>query len=417
MTGIRALLLVTLVLCMGLPTGARGTAPAPSTSQAPGATPAPAEPAYTLRGREVERLQRTLRERSERLHTRLTGLLRSWAPDVLATLEPPPPGVYGYQILPRIIPDPPRKTGPRTPPQVVSYSWRWSETLLSNELQALSKLEQAVEAVLPAASSHDTLAAITTDYRRHMSSRRMIDADIDYNWLWQAAIAGQRPAFDAITATLEQARQQISRNEPLGADVVAAISRSNPPAYVSFRQTAPNQWLMTIPVSTDITDAGFVAQVKSGIEKHWNVQDGDRSFRLELSVSTVTPEVLYCGKDNAAPCRAPDRGAHIDLGAHAARFPANTIVITTGAASLRLVGGLVLSPHDVTPGTLAHEFGHLLGFPDAYFRGYRDLGPEGFATLEFVPDRDDIMSDSGTGRVLPRHYESLLRARGLVPGL
>ena len=44
----------------------------------------------------------------------------------------------------------------------------------------------------------------------------------------------------------------------------------------------------------------------------------------------------------------------------------------------------------------AHEFGHILGFKDAYFRGYRDLGADGFEVMEVVADVDDIMGASGT---------------------
>ena len=65
----------------------------------------------------------------------------------------------------------------------------------------------------------------------------------------------------------------------------------------------------------------------------------------------------------------------------------------------------------MAPNVLAHEFGHILGFADGYFRGYRDRGPEGFEVLEVVIDAEDIMSAPGTGRVWRRHFQQLLDAR------
>ena len=69
-----------------------------------------------------------------------------------------------------------------------------------------------------------------------------------------------------------------------------------------------------------------------------------------------------------------------------------------------------VGPPDIHPNIAAHEFGHILGFVDGYFRGYRDRGPEGFEVLEAVTDPDDIMSGPGEGRVGARHFRKLLEA-------
>ena len=58
--------------------------------------------------------------------------------------------------------------------------------------------------------------------------------------------------------------------------------------------------------------------------------------------------------------------------------------------------------------TAAHEFGHILGFIDGYFRGYRDLGEYGYEVVEIIADPADIMSASTTGKVLSRHLDRLL---------
>jgi hypothetical protein len=49
----------------------------------------------------------------------------------------------------------------------------------------------------------------------------------------------------------------------------------------------------------------------------------------------------------------------------------------------------------------------LLGFDDAYPRGRRDLGADGFAIVELIPDWGDVMASPGFGAVGRRHFEQL----------
>jgi tetratricopeptide (TPR) repeat protein len=168
-----------------------------------------------------------------------------------------------------------------------------------------------------------------------------------------------------------------------------------------------------VPLYTDIPDAAFVEAFRNAVESMWHVRQGPEEYRVRLDIEVLTPERLYCtGKPDCAP---PAKGRKIDLEGHAARYPQNGAVLTTGASSLKILAGraLVLGPHDIKPSVFAHEFGHLLGFPDAYFRGYRDLGADGFQVLELVSDHADIMAAAGTGAVLPRHFEALIAARGV----
>ena len=72
---------------------------------------------------------------------------------------------------------------------------------------------------------------------------------------------------------------------------------------------------------------------------------------------------------------------------------------------------LVLAPHDVARRTLAHEVGHIVGLPDAYLRGYRDRGDDGYEVLELVPNFSDIMASPGRGLVQERHFRSIFVAR------
>jgi len=154
-------------------------------SLAPAAPQAPsAEPAYVVRGRQTEVRQRAFTDRLERFHQALSEALRQGAPDLLAALEPPPPRRSGYQILPHIVADAPPK--PPARPQVVSYSWQWSETLIAREMTALDRLEADLAKVSPSpsAASRSAYEALVAGYKTVVDHRRPIDADIDYNWLW-----------------------------------------------------------------------------------------------------------------------------------------------------------------------------------------------------------------------------------------
>ena len=119
---------------------------------------------------------------------------------------------------------------------------------------------------------------------------------------------------------------------------------------------------------------------------------------------SVNPQHLY------RPAPPPDLGSHIDIKAHVARFPTDGGVLTTGANTTYAIPGryVVLGPEALSSNVLAHEFGHILGFKDGYFRGYRDLGDAGYEVLEVVPDPGDIMHAPERGKVLRAHFDRLI---------
>lgn len=377
-----------------------------------------ADPAYVVRGRRVEVQQRALKERLDRFHARAAQQLKLDAPDLLPSLEPPPPIIFGYQILPRVIADSP--PGPPTKPHVVSFSWPWSEALISREMAELKRLEAefAMASETPAENRNGTYEALLVEYRKVVAGRRVIDADVDYNWLWQRQIANSRGLFDRLTARLNA---EVEREDHSAASGGADDARGNdltPPEFARVDAVVGRLRVVTVPVFTDITDSAEVEAFQKAIENYWHVFDGADEYRVRLSITAIAPEQLYCaagtdGKAAVAGCAAPAKGEHINLAAHVARFPAGGAVLTTGAESLQVVAGraIVLGPHDVAPRTLAHEFGHVLGFPDAYLRGYKDLGADGFQVLELVPNFEDIMASPGAGSVQVRHFKALIAAR------
>ena len=105
-------------------------------------------------------------------------------------------------------------------------------------------------------------------------------------------------------------------------------------------------------------------------------------------------------------------GASIDVQLHVDLFPKDGGALTTGGNSTYVKGtdSIVLGAEAILPRTLAHEFGHVLGFSDQYFRGYRDLGVEGYEIVEITPYPKDIMSSSGYGEANRFHFETIIEA-------
>jgi hypothetical protein len=109
-------------------------------------------------------------------------------------------------------------------------------------------------------------------------------------------------------------------------------------------------------------------------------------------------------------CAAPVVGGAVDLAGHVARFGETLAVLTTGGTQPHVLGGraMILGPRDLSAHTLAHEFGHILGFEDSYLRGFRNLGEDGYAIIELIPDRTDVMASSGIGTAQERHFAQLV---------
>lgn len=365
--------------------------------------------AYIERGHQTEARQHAYHDRMDRLHDAIANELRRAAPDLLPKLEPAPPKTFGYGILPRILPDP-APTPPATP-EVVRFSWAWSDTLIARENAALDTLERDFESIRRAGrSEHAAYERLVADYKTRVDRRRPIDADVDYNWHWQKQIADNRALFDRLQARLDAEVSTLSRSDA-GANRSQPMIGFDPSPFVRIEHPVVHEHVVIVPLFTDITDPTVIDGFVHAVETYWQARDGDDRYRVQLAVTMISSADLYCGR-NPAGCAAPAAGEKIDLAAHAKRFPENAAALTTGAASLQIAvaRALVLGPHDVTPRTLAHEFGHLLGFPDQYLRGYRDLGAEGFQVLELVANQTDIMSSISTGSVTAAHFEGLMAA-------
>ena len=363
--------------------------------------------AYAARETEVSARRQAFQSGIERTHAAISAVLRASAPDLLARLDPPsPPSPEGYGLLPVILAD--QTPAASTPMKLTTYTWTYVDTLIARGTAMVDRASIATERA-SASGSRAAYEQLVTDYRAIVAQRRLIDDHFEHNRFWQPRAAQEKARFERMALLIDSA---------------LATGRASPaltPAPVSPRvdytvdQPSPREWVVTLPLATDIGDTTFLRSFKERVERLWRVVNDSQSYRLALAIERISPESLYCAGRTAA-CAPPTRGAAIDVPAHVGRFPASRAVLTTGARLIHTAGGkaIVLSPRDVSPRVLAHELGHVFGFDDAYVRGANDAGTDGFRILELVPDQGDVMSAPGAGSVQARHFEHLVRTATVV---
>jgi hypothetical protein len=382
--------------------------------------------------------------RLEAFHAALSGAAINQTSAQLATLEPAAPVAHGYQILPKIIPDVTTAT-----PRLHSshYSWPATQTLIDHAMAHMSHAEKQLRkaASLKRRRQQQSYQQLARSYRHLRDLQHKIDAHIQYNRLWQRDILARRASYDRWTtlhdAVLERQairdrlavletewvrkafailghfsqrlsalkNRLVEREKLLDRMIDAAAGELRVPAYVRLERR-PGTWIVHVPLYTDIDNRDFVSSIKKEVENIWRLRRGGDEFRVVLEHSYVPASRLY---GDAEP---PSGGDSIDTQRHLARFPLDGAILTTGAVTTHVYGrAVILGPHEISPRVLAHEFGHILGFKDNYFRGYRDLGENGFEVVEVIAAHDDIMGSPASGEVRHGQFMRLLQAiRGQV---
>ena len=439
-----------------------------------------ARPAWLLRGDKVEELSREYDARLQRFYDDLSTKVKIAAPDLYTKLKaaPPTPSVYGYGLLPHVLPP---ATGPTPSPQParsLRYSWPWTEQKIATATKDLDALRADLQHVgsLRGHQRREALERIVNRYPDLTNAQRNIGEHVRYNREWQSEIAARRAAYDRAThfhdLVLEQQRIRdalatpddtefrraavaLARIDGSLARIDGSLARfdgsltgvdgSQPRARLEAelhaRESADageirqeldrivvppfvrvekqrHHWTVRVRVYTDIDDPVFLDAFRHAVEDIWHLRSGGDEFGVELSLVPVQVERMYrdqpgCEHSTEKRCTPPQRGEHIDLTAHAALLPRDGARLTTGAGTTHAEQGTVfLGPGDIDRHVLAHEFGHILGLRDEYFRGYRDLGADGFEVMEVVADPEHLMGNPGNGTVNRRYYERLLAAHG-----
>ena len=352
---------------------------------------------YDARGHLVEAHRQAMQTGLERLRAEILDTLRHSAPDLVARLDPaPPPVAQGYQLLPRLVGDAPQPAD--TGRRASLYSWPWTDTLIA---RGMARVDSLAGGLGRPAKRRQDYERLVTDFNSVLADRRLIDAHVEHNWFWQRAIAADTARFLRASRLIDSTLANLVST--------AGAAPAMPRVEMMLEDAGTGPAIIRVPVMTDIEDTVFVRAAQSLIERQWTGRANGRDYRVLLDVRFEAPAALYCASERVA-CAPPARGATIDLPAHVARFPASLAVLTTAGTQPYVLGGraVILGPRDLAPRTLAHEFGHILGFDDAYLRGYRNLGNDGYAIIELSPDRADIMASSGVGVTLPRHFAQLV---------
>jgi hypothetical protein len=365
-------------------------------------------PAYVREGNRVETEFHGYTDRLTRYFQTLRATVeREVSPEdaaaLLRKLETPPPkaGVYGYQMLPKIveIPQPP------DPIRSFSYSWPITEGYIKGEDGRLDRAKADLERVALSSRTEKLpqLTKLIDHYAELVRNQKTVDQYIEYNRFWQRAIVESRARFDKMTQLYHLLR---AGNPDTAGTIREALGKPDAPRFIRVRRQNPNRVILQVRVYTDILDDAYLSQVKTVVEDTWRVTEGGTEYSVELDLRKVASAELYRGRT------VPRNGEHLDVDKHVDRFPSDGGVLTTGAEfTYGSVGHYVaLGPGDLAPRTLAHEFGHIFGFNDGYIRGYNDLGEKGFEILELTAFFDDIMSAPREGHVQPTHFKLLMEA-------
>jgi hypothetical protein len=394
---------------------------------------------YIQRSDRVQARYRALADRIEEYYASLLDRLSEEAPDLLPLVEGPRALQHGYQILPNIIgAEPP--VDPRA--RSASYSWSWTERLIDGGLRKIAGLQRELRAAaaLNLAARATAYEKLARGFAQMRARQNNIDAHVQYNRLWQEAIAVDRSGYDrqtflhdavverqaildalkapgfgaveetlagfnAAPAGLHGAKKALfERAKILERKIHTAVEAAQAPPFVRLERNGSRASILHVPFYTDIEDVDFVRWAKETIERIWRVRDGRDDFAVELRVSYIAADRLYGDRT------PPRKGESIGTLQHLALFPPGAAVLTTGAMTTHVQGrAIILGPHDLSPEVLAHEFGHILGFRDGYFRGYRDMGAGGFRIMEIVSDPNDIMAAPLSGGIFRSHFERILK--------
>ena len=346
-------------------------------------------------------------------HGALLARAREEDPKLVEILspEPPTPRPWGYGILPEVAADQPLAT---VEPRERDYSLEILSTGFTGDFRDAAVLSgRAVgDPDLP-------LGPAVEEFVRLRKRMRSLEEHLSYHAWWQQAIVDSAEYFADRNRIVRLVREMEELRRRSGSPVrIAELHREIGERIAPFEPTEgltieERDGLLVLPVRvhTDIVSPDFLMAFREGVEAAFVDSPAARArgFAVELEILPVDPGELH-------PGGVPPRASPIDLERHVGRFPEGSLVLTTGAKSTHSWTGrsVLLGPDPLSRRTLAHEFGHLLGFNDGYLRGFdgSPRGRFGARMIEWSGLIDDLMGNPGAGRVTEEMIERLIGAYG-----
>jgi hypothetical protein len=375
-------------------------------------TPVPQPLPWEQKLKQLQQQRDILLTRLEEVRSALAQRVRHEDAALLARLSIAPlkPRHTGYGLLPTILENAPVVS---VQPKQTFYSLKWLQGRLDEEL--VNADQQAYQ--LTGTTVLDSLELVN-GFEKSLKQIKTLENHLSYHKQWQKAVVRYPEYFAEKNSLVALAREIYT---PIRIDEssqeIAALHRQLMQAVAPFRPASGLALVngegggkqLPLTICTDIEDQEFLQTFHSGAQDafSWSPAARSRQFSVILKWRLIRAYALY-------PHGPPERGAAIDLDAHLALFPGCHFVLTTGASGTSAITGkhIVLGTDPVSSHTLAHEFGHLLGFEDAYVRGYDgDPGdPFGVVLVEWSGLKDDLMGDPGGGQVSDEMIETLIRA-------
>lgn len=370
-----------------------------------------------------EHAHRWLREHADRMAQDLEAAREALIvraaddPEILArlTAEPARARPKGYGIVPEIVED-------DAPAPVEPREKLYSLESLSNGFPPDFR-DATMLAGRIAAEPDIALEPLVDEFERLRDRMRTLENHLGYHAYWQTAVARKTAYFSERNRIIGWMRklqglreaggapQRIAQLEAKVRDKIAPFRRT---PGLAIEQLADGTRLLPVTVCTDIEDEGFLAAFEEGVRANFVDSESAQQMRfaVRLQFQRIPPAELY-------PEGPPARGSRLDRIAHQARFRHCPLVLTTGEESTHAWTGqsILLGPSPVSRRTLAHEFGHLLGFSDAYLRGFDGdpAGRFGAVLVEWTGLFDDLMGNSSGGRVTREMVRTLIEAYGAGP--
>lgn len=350
----------------------------------------------------------------EEVHAALVVRVQGEAPALLTrlSLDPPKARATGHGLLPVILDNAPQIT---VLPTQTFYSLRWLEERLEEAFQEVEKLAGQVPDAIE-------IEPLVSSFERSLMQLRNLEANLNYHEQWQQEVVRSPGYFrnkNRLVALARQMNMLITNNESpqrvaeLRGQLVRSVTSFRPTSGLTILYLDEGQKVLPVMVCTDIEDQDFLQAFSVGVQEAFSRSQAARAYRFSVGLKW-----RMVGADSLYPNGASIRGTRIDMNTHRALFQDCPLVLTTGASSTSAMVGdrIFLGTEPVSRRTLAHEFGHLLGFEDAYLRGYDGEPGDayGVVIVEWTGLTADLMGDSARGSVSEEMISTLINAYGAL---